>query len=172
MARTPTYRLIDHKEMGESVVIKTSWDPEFVEALKSTIPAKGRRWDPEAKVWCVDRQFEDDAFSVVVDSFGEEPEWDEDLAPDYPPPKPTGSASYGSPRPAPAATTASPWSVLGLMPNADPDVAKAAYRILSRKWHPDHGGSNEKMASLNLAWETVKKDLNIEPKPETEEAPF
>jgi curved DNA-binding protein CbpA len=35
---------------------------------------------------------------------------------------------------------------------ADPEVIRAAYRILARKHHPDIGGSIERMAEINRAY--------------------
>jgi DnaJ-class molecular chaperone len=46
-----------------------------------------------------------------------------------------------------------PYQVLGVPPDANDEVIKAAYRKLSRKYHPDRkGGSAEKMASVNVAY--------------------
>lgn len=169
MPRTPTYRIVDHDELGESIAIKTPYIPEFVECLKATIPGKNRRWDPDDKVWIVERVCEDELFSLVSDHYGDEPEWDENVAPGYEAPAP------GKPKTSPPADPPSEgkfpaemaWSVLGLVPAVDPDVAKSAYRILSRKFHPDHGGSNEKMARLNTAWEIIKKVIDAINPPKT-----
>lgn len=45
-----------------------------------------------------------------------------------------------------------PYEVLQVDRNAEPDVIRAAYRVLARKNHPDAGGSAERMAALNAAW--------------------
>lgn len=44
-----------------------------------------------------------------------------------------------------------PWEVLGLRPDSPRSVIEAAYKVLARERHPDHGGSNEAMAELNAA---------------------
>lgn len=45
-----------------------------------------------------------------------------------------------------------PYEVLQVDRHAEPDVIRAAYRVLARKNHPDAGGSAERMATLNAAW--------------------
>ncbi len=47
------------------------------------------------------------------------------------------------------------YHVLQVVPDADPEVIRAAYRALARKHHPDSGGSDETMSMLNSAWETL-----------------
>jgi curved DNA-binding protein CbpA len=47
------------------------------------------------------------------------------------------------------------YRVLQVIPEAEPEVIRAAYRALARKYHPDLGGSQAQMAMLNAAWETL-----------------
>jgi len=49
-----------------------------------------------------------------------------------------------------------PYRVLQVIPEAEPEVIRAAYRALARKYHPDTGGSEAQMAVLNAAWETLR----------------
>jgi curved DNA-binding protein CbpA len=44
------------------------------------------------------------------------------------------------------------YEVLQVVPAAEPEVIRAAYRALAQKHHPDTGGSQERMAALNRAW--------------------
>jgi curved DNA-binding protein CbpA len=45
------------------------------------------------------------------------------------------------------------YRVLQVVPEADHEVIRAAYRALARKYHPDlAGGSKEQMTALNAAW--------------------
>jgi curved DNA-binding protein CbpA len=45
------------------------------------------------------------------------------------------------------------YRVLQVVPEADHEVIRAAYRALARKYHPDlAGGSKEQMAAINAAW--------------------
>jgi hypothetical protein len=49
--------------------------------------------------------------------------------------------------------------VLGVEPTARLETAKEAYRQKAKQWHPDAGGSNEKMAALNKAFDEAQKVL-------------
>lgn len=60
------------------------------------------------------------------------------------------------PRPA-AASPNSSYRVLEVMDGASKDVCEAAYKTLSRRYHPDTGGSHEKMVQLNRAIEELRK---------------
>lgn len=59
--------------------------------------------------------------------------------------------------PAPAVKR-DPYEVLGVRPDTDPDIVKAAYRAAAAKLHPDvEGGDAGKMAELNAAYEEVRR---------------
>jgi len=49
------------------------------------------------------------------------------------------------------------YALLGVAPTAEPDVIRAAYRALAKRYHPDHTtatrpGAGEHMALLNAAY--------------------
>ncbi|MBP6876590.1 MAG: DnaJ domain-containing protein [Phenylobacterium sp.] len=48
------------------------------------------------------------------------------------------------------------WEILGLQPGASDDQVDAAYRARARHAHPDRGGSNAAMASLNAARDAAR----------------
>ena len=51
-----------------------------------------------------------------------------------------------------------PYSMLQVVPTADADVIRAAYRALARRYHPDHSTDADdarRMVELNAAWELV-----------------
>lgn len=51
-----------------------------------------------------------------------------------------------------------PYAVLQVVPTADQEVVKAAYRALARRYHPDASSDPEdgqRMVQLNAAWEMV-----------------
>lgn len=58
-----------------------------------------------------------------------------------------------------------PFEVLGVSPEAEREVFRAAYRALAKKYHPDarQGAASQyatqRMAELNWAWEELQKDL-------------
>lgn len=47
------------------------------------------------------------------------------------------------------------YAVLQVHPRAEPEVLRAAYRVLARKYHPDHGGDARRMITLNDAWDVL-----------------
>jgi len=47
------------------------------------------------------------------------------------------------------------YQVLQVDRRADPDVIRAAYRVLARRYHPDHGGDAQLMIALNDAWDVL-----------------
>jgi curved DNA-binding protein CbpA len=48
--------------------------------------------------------------------------------------------------------TADLYEFLGVASDADPRAIRTAYRHLARMYHPDMGGSSERMAVLNVVW--------------------
>jgi len=44
------------------------------------------------------------------------------------------------------------YAVLLVDPAADREVIRAAYRVLARRFHPDHGGDPARMVELAAAW--------------------
>ncbi len=48
-----------------------------------------------------------------------------------------------------------PYEVLQVQPGAESEVVRAAYRVLARKYHPDHGGDGTQMIALNDAWDVL-----------------
>jgi curved DNA-binding protein CbpA len=47
------------------------------------------------------------------------------------------------------------YEVLQVHPRAESEVIRAAYRVLARKYHPDHGGDAGRMIALNDAWDVL-----------------
>ena len=54
---------------------------------------------------------------------------------------------------------AAAWGILGLRRGASLSDVKAQHRKLAVQHHPDRGGSADKMAEVNQAYEAVQKDL-------------
>lgn len=48
------------------------------------------------------------------------------------------------------------WTVLGCEPTATLEQAREAYRKVASTAHPDRGGSDERMADVNRAWEQAQ----------------
>jgi hypothetical protein len=61
----------------------------------------------------------------------------------------------------PAPDAQKPWrELLGVSPGErDLDKIKAAYRIAASRSHPDKGGSDDRMAEVNAAWDRAQQEL-------------
>ncbi len=47
------------------------------------------------------------------------------------------------------------YGILGIGPGAEPEVIKAAYTALARKYHPDAGGDAPRMKEINESYEVL-----------------
>jgi curved DNA-binding protein CbpA len=51
------------------------------------------------------------------------------------------------------------YEVLQVQRRAEPEVIRAAYRALARKYHPDFGGTQDRMVAINEAWGVLGDDV-------------
>jgi DnaJ domain len=59
----------------------------------------------------------------------------------------------------PAANNCRPWAtVFGVRPHASTGEVRTAYKQLAQTFHPDKGGSTERMAEINGAWAEFRKE--------------
>jgi DnaJ-like protein len=59
------------------------------------------------------------------------------------------------------ATSADPFAVLGVAPNASPEEVAAAYRSLAKRWHPDRADGPQaarRMAEINAAYDLLRSE--------------
>ena len=61
-------------------------------------------------------------------------------------------------RPPAPLRTAGPCAVLGLAEGCDEGEARAAYRRLALECHPDRGGDAGRMATVNAAWDELRRE--------------
>ncbi len=112
----------------------------LVDALKTSIPASERDYDPVTKVWTVRSAFYATiAHRLMVQAFGHVETFNA--------PRDQTSA----PPPNPIRSTDRDFAALHLLPSAPPALVEAAFRCLSKELHPDRGGQHEAMVRLNQA---------------------
>lgn len=128
---------------------------DVVDTIKMVIPKHARHWNIEAKLWEIDSDYESflvaalDCIGVDVRHVGQADE--EPTKPKYQQTKPLGDC----------------FSVLYVLPSAPIEVAEAAYRALSKMWHPDHLEEQERflghiqMKRINQAVEEVREKLAV-----------
>lgn len=120
------------------IFVRTPYDKTFVEKLKSTISSVYRRWDPAEKLWKVDPSQDEKLVELVTSFFG---------APTILEDKEVIVVAES--------TTDAYGTLLRLAPD---DVLKKVFRLIAAAVHPDAGGTGEKMAQANSAWNAIKQD--------------
>lgn len=126
---------------GRSYRVEFPYDPAVVEAIKEIVPAHSRQYDPDAKCWYVSPAYRDTIAQLLADVFIDVETEAERTT--YTPPTST--------------TPATTFSVLHLQPTAPPELVEAAYKCLSRLYHPDRGGDTEQMQAINAAVATIRR---------------
>ncbi len=138
---------------GYHVKLKSSDPTDFNNAigtLKSYIHASARSYDPQSRQWHidVDAQTEFDRWlTYLVTVLGARLEWQpadaakEERRHQWPP------AGYRK-----QPTREELLKRLHLLPDAPPELIKAAYRELAKLNHPDKGGDTARMQELNEAF--------------------
>ncbi|MFH1811848.1 MAG: J domain-containing protein [Pseudomonadota bacterium] len=59
--------------------------------------------------------------------------------------------------PPPLPEEPTPYTVLGVTPDAPDFVVQAAYRAMAKRHHSDAGGNDKAMAKINEAYEAIKR---------------
>ena len=121
--------------------VSTPYDADFVANLKWSLPSRARRWDPELKVWRVERRYLyvlegllREYFDSVLYDIDEEPTTRQE---------------------APQA----PYAALHLLPSAPTELIDAAYKALAQIYHPDRNpraDATRIMQVINDAYEQLK----------------
>lgn len=111
----------------------------FIDALKENVWPSYRKYDAENRRWLFCPEAMIDVYDTL-NAYGIG--YDGDQSPPPPPPSLMNRQAA--------------LAQLFLMPNAPADVITAVFRVLAKKYHPDMGGSTEKMQQLNAAMEVLK----------------
>ncbi len=115
----------------------------LVEALKREVPAYARSYEPATKAWTVNQPYIATAGALVEATFADVEVIDfRGARSSAPPPRTTPRTEY---------------HVLHLQPSAPPELVEAAYRTLTKLYHPDRGGDTETMAAINAAVSVIRR---------------
>ncbi len=133
--RSTGQRIATIKNIPGGIMLEVSfpYDKTLIDAMTTSIPAKQRTWDNAHKVWYIWKQ-QFDVISHLLQKY-----CDEVLLLDFPAPE----------------VAADNWTKLMLVEGAPMELVQAAYRILSKLHHPDHGGDVEKMKDINVAYKAL-----------------
>ena len=116
---------------------------EWVTEFKAKVPHGARTWNAGEKCWVVDPMFLDVTKELCTRYFGGWTEYKAE-APPAPPPAVIDGSYYKE--------------FITLCPG---EALKVLYRAAMVINHPDKGGSTDRTARLNAAWDRIKKDLGI-----------
>lgn len=127
-----TVAKILRSDHAEWVRCFTPFNANFVTELKETIPPAHRKWIPEGKYWLVQEAYLRTLKSILKKYYKQ-------VDVEEVPIQPISTCDVAS-------------EVLRMCPEAN---RKNLFRALSLAFHPDVGGSNEVMKSINLTWEEL-----------------
>ena len=54
-----------------------------------------------------------------------------------------------------------PYRILSVPRSSELEVIREAYLSLAWRHHPDHGGSFERMATINRAWDEIRGERRV-----------
>ena len=143
-----------------SLCMESPYDASFVERLKLTIPYDGRTWDPSRKRWLISMLYEADLLHLLQQAGA-------DIKDDR-----VHAGPVTAVPPMPADLKAA-FDALFVAYTAPLCVAVAAYRALSKYWHPDKGGRPEDFHAVSDAIRVIRRYLDPQPgEPDDDSIPF
>jgi hypothetical protein len=114
-----------------------------IQTLKEIVPATLRSYTPAEKIWVInDWDYLNMWLAELNASFTVGVVWERE----------------SSRAPPPTQSIASPFQTLHLLPDAPPELVKAAYKTLAKIHHPDARGDSEKMVAINRAFEIITQN--------------
>ena len=135
-----------------SVRITGPYNPAWVEEVKTEIPGNYRTYEPLSRVWTVYDPYVLVVVQITRELFNQVSERNRERYDDgkaASPPRSPGSQSSG--------IAGDPdFAVLYLRDDAPEVVGKAVYKVLATTLHPDRGGQEEAMKTLNAAWDRIR----------------
>lgn len=132
--------------------VRTPFNKDFVDWVKSEVVINCRRWDKENDVWVISYSYEDDLIVECFKLFHEVKKIGKRSAKKT---EPQFSRSRQTPMDARTA-----YDVFHLQPSAPPELINAAYRVMAKLYHPDVYGepdATDQMKKINDAYEKIRK---------------
>lgn len=143
---------------GDWVRLSGGIPAPFLEFIKYGIkPTTYRRYDSEKRNWLVHWK-RLPAIAKIARSHFDRVDWSSL-------PEPWQMFAAGaqvSDQPILESKTANPYATLYVLDDAPMEVVRASFRALATLWHPDVGGSAEKMKELNVAFDAIKKLRSVD----------
>jgi hypothetical protein len=131
-----------HGAPGETwISIITPYNPDFLAEFKAAFTPKERKWNYAQRFWLLKPRLKA-VLETWLNSIDANVIWDTQPPVAVPPNSMATTVDH---------------QVLQIAPHACYEVAQAAYRALSLKYHPDRGGLVSDMSRLNDAWGRLKK---------------
>lgn len=125
--------------MDTTIWARTPYNPGFVNDLKEVIPKDYRYWDKDERVWVVNYAYEGNLLDLCSNYFSR-------------------VVKYGERRYTTAITSSPAYQTLHLLPTAPKELIVAAYRVLSKLYHPDvnkEPDATDKMKKVNVAFDEI-----------------
>lgn len=158
--------LIKKSEQHGKIVADMPYNNKWVSAIKYVIPSKDRKWHPENKIWTFNDKWYNAVLSIteeffvnVVDQTGgvenlknkQDSSWFRRLG--------EWSINERDRKADREEGPDDPYETLYLLPDAPTEVVKAAYRALSKLYHPDkETGDVQSMQAVNEAYDMIKQE--------------
>ena len=124
---------IEHRPDG-SVLLNFPYNRTFIHELKTRISSHARSYDPATRTWTINAVYADLAGGLMAGAFAE-----------------VVHIGATLPTPDPIRQTDRDYAALHLLPTAPLSLIEAAFRCLSKEFHPDRGGQHEAMITINAA---------------------
>ena len=114
------------------VAVISTFNRDFVDELKESIPHPHRQWNPTDKMWNISETYLEELVKILTRYYGE------DVSTNLVEQKSDNLFKQ----------------VFDILPN---DFVDKVFFALAQALHPDHGGTNGMMTQLNSAYEERKK---------------
>ena len=130
--------------------LRFPYHPGLIEALKLSIPAHAREWNPGSKTWIVSAAYTPIGVRLLRDVFPDATISGDRTAP--PPPRP----------PEPLRPSDRLFAALHLQPTAPPELVLAAFKCLAKLHHPDRAPiadrdrAHRAMIETNNAYDEIR----------------